>query len=361
MKAPLLSAPWRPSVALVLAALWLVGCAEQPTTPDDLSITAAKGGKPSGDPITVDAVDPDSAVQDTTLDVHVFGSGYDQSAAVTFERPDGGRLTTNSTSFVSPTELVANVTVAIDADTGSYDVVVQSSKGRKGIGSELFKVKVKPGVGNQIPDTVSFIFRDQEASDSVFGDGRVSGATGGTAYTSDQCGVAAVLRGGSPVLSTNSNRIRRSEATACNGKEGRIFEVHFPTSFGGAGPLDWDGQTVNAKWMELRYGLDTIPLGQTQPAKLWITFDDQGEHGGGGSGWGQACPGRLEFDNDWDGSSRVDVTRVREQPTDEYDEWKIEAGPEDVAVCLGWESGEPFVLGYYHLPFQVNLVCRGEC
>jgi hypothetical protein len=152
MKAPRLSPPWRPSIALVLAALWLVGCTEQPTTPDDSSITAAKGGnKPGGDPITVDAVDPDSAVQDTTLDVQVFGSGYDQSAAVTFEKPGGGRLTTNSTAFMSETELVANVTVAIDADTGSYDVVVQASKGRKGIGSELFEVKVNPGIGNKPP------------------------------------------------------------------------------------------------------------------------------------------------------------------------------------------------------------------
>jgi hypothetical protein len=46
---------------------------------------------------------------------------------------------------------VANVTVAIDADTGSYDVVVRSSRGRKGIGSELFKVKVNPGIGNKPP------------------------------------------------------------------------------------------------------------------------------------------------------------------------------------------------------------------
>jgi hypothetical protein len=71
MKAPRLSPLWRSSIALVLAALWLVGCAEQPTTPDDVSITAAKGG---GDPITVDAVDPDSAPRRALRNLEVAGA-----------------------------------------------------------------------------------------------------------------------------------------------------------------------------------------------------------------------------------------------------------------------------------------------
>jgi hypothetical protein len=46
---------------------------------------------------------------------------------------------------VSSSELRANITIANVADTGLYDVLVTTSKGKKGIGSELFTVKKKPG------------------------------------------------------------------------------------------------------------------------------------------------------------------------------------------------------------------------
>jgi alpha-tubulin suppressor-like RCC1 family protein len=53
-------------------------------------------------------------------------------------------VATNSTRFVSSGELVANITIAVSASVGFYDIVVTTSKGKKGIGSELFAVKSRP-------------------------------------------------------------------------------------------------------------------------------------------------------------------------------------------------------------------------
>jgi hypothetical protein len=211
--------------------------------------------------------------------------------------------------------------------------------------------------GSQEPtQTVTFTFRDE--SDLIFGDGRVMDGTR-TTYTSDECGVNAFLLGnnGNPTLRTKRYPIKRNEAEFCRGKEGRVFRVSFPDT---GQPLDWDGQTMNAKYLTVYYQVRTIPLGQKEFRKLQILFDDQGERGGGG--WGQACPWGLRFDNErWPGSSDVQVTRLKQQSAgDDYDEWQIEAGPEDVAVCLGGKD-EPIVLGYYHMPFQMNVVCEGEC
>jgi uncharacterized membrane protein len=128
----------------VLAALGL-GCMDSRSTePSTVDPAFAKGGGAS-DP-TVTSADPAAAPQDTTLDVHVFGSSYDQGSRVDFARAGvvDPKLQVNSTTFRSSTELVANVTVAPDAATVSYDIVVTKSTGKKGIGTEKFAVLV-PG------------------------------------------------------------------------------------------------------------------------------------------------------------------------------------------------------------------------
>jgi hypothetical protein len=104
----------------------------------------AKGGKGGGgaDP-TVDGVVPDSSFQGVTLEIEVDGSGFDASAGVALGIAGNpvSSVVTNSTTFVDSTTLFANITIAPDADTVDYDVIVAMSKGRKGIGTLLFKVK----------------------------------------------------------------------------------------------------------------------------------------------------------------------------------------------------------------------------
>lgn len=135
----------RSSHLLLLAAAVALGalswaCHDEPTAP---SISARAGGG-SGGP-SVRSVDPDSAPQDTTLDVHVFGSGFDSTSRVRFALHGDtlrAKIRTNSTRFVSKSELVANITVAADALPDKYDVNVYLSQGKPGIGTEMFTVTV---------------------------------------------------------------------------------------------------------------------------------------------------------------------------------------------------------------------------
>lgn len=134
-------------VVLVLTGL-AVACADDlPTEPERAAVLAAKGGVKgnggggSSDP-TVDTVEPASAPQDTTLDVHVLGSNFDDgsSVALLLDGSTTKNVKTNSTQFVSTTELIANVTIAADAQPDLYDVQVTTSRGKKGIGIEIFEI-----------------------------------------------------------------------------------------------------------------------------------------------------------------------------------------------------------------------------
>ncbi len=126
--------------ALLLAAV--VACSGREPTPP--AIAAASGG-PSGTPVTVTAANPDSAPQDTTLDVQVVGSGFDRGSSAQWAQrgAPSPNVKTNSTKYVSSSELVANITIALTANTGAYDVLVTTSKGKKGIGTDLFTITLK--------------------------------------------------------------------------------------------------------------------------------------------------------------------------------------------------------------------------
>jgi uncharacterized membrane protein len=129
--------------ARVFAGLFLlaVACAEpRSTEPEAGAPVFAKAG---GDP-TVASADPSEAPQDSTLDIHVLGTNYDQGSRIDFTRSGvvDPKLHVNSSTYLSSTELVANVSIAPDAVPVSYDVMVTKSTGKKGIGTEKFAVLV---------------------------------------------------------------------------------------------------------------------------------------------------------------------------------------------------------------------------
>lgn len=129
-----------------LAALLLAACTDRgPTLP---RFNAAGG---SSGP-SVKSAEPDNAPQDTTLDVAVSGSGFDRGSTAQWAiaAMPSSKVRTNSTRFVSPKQLVANITIALDADPVLYDIVVTTATGKKGIGTEMFAVRSK-GVGHQAP------------------------------------------------------------------------------------------------------------------------------------------------------------------------------------------------------------------
>jgi probable HAF family extracellular repeat protein len=129
---------------LLVGFLALSACTDR--TPAGPSPSGAALARPTGgNGPTVKAAVPDSATVDTTLNVRVLGSGFDQGSRANWalKGVPSAKVVTNSTQFVSSTELVANITIARDANVGSYDVIVTTSSGKGGIGTELFAITLK--------------------------------------------------------------------------------------------------------------------------------------------------------------------------------------------------------------------------
>jgi hypothetical protein len=121
------------SVSLVLA------CSDSSTIGPDPSPSFAKAAA-TGPAVT--AASPAAAPQGTTIDVQISGSGFDNGSTARWLRngtPDS-RVRTNSTRYVSSTLLIANITIAGDAPSASYDIEVTTSSGKKGIGTEAFLI-----------------------------------------------------------------------------------------------------------------------------------------------------------------------------------------------------------------------------
>jgi len=132
---------------LIFGLITLAACTDSTrtvTSPTEISLAAAKAGGGNGP--TVKSTDPDSATVDTTLNVTVSGSGFDVGSRAdwAFKGVVSEKIVTNSTQFVSSSRLVANITIARNANIGSHDVIVTTSSGKGGIGTELFEVTVKP-------------------------------------------------------------------------------------------------------------------------------------------------------------------------------------------------------------------------
>jgi alpha-tubulin suppressor-like RCC1 family protein len=149
----------RPVFKLVSVALaaWFVGCTDPTGSRSTAELTGVASAS-STSTVTVTSTMPSAAPRDTTLNVQVNGSGFGKGAIASFQRNGivDSLVRVNSTKFVKSTQVVANLTIAATADTGLYDVAVSNLSGTKGIGTELFAVKVKDPVIALSPTTVSF-------------------------------------------------------------------------------------------------------------------------------------------------------------------------------------------------------------
>jgi len=114
---------------------------------------------------TVGSTNPNMAPQGTiSLDVTINGSGYKRGAKakwfVTGTTNPGG-VTVNNTTFVSSSQLTANITVAADAVIAGFDVQVANSDGRTGVGIDAFTITVGHGanacVAQPLPAGISLL------------------------------------------------------------------------------------------------------------------------------------------------------------------------------------------------------------
>ncbi len=165
----------RTSPAKIIALLFLAGlgtsCYDGSSDLGGPSFAKA----PSGPTVTSTA--PAFAGRDTTLDVRVLGSGFDNGSQAAFLLGGAAdpKVVTNSTQFVSSTEVVANIRVAADAIADYRDVAVTTSIGKKGIGTAKFQVVEL--IILQIPGATAGLAWDVNANGQVTGNYSVATTT----------------------------------------------------------------------------------------------------------------------------------------------------------------------------------------
>lgn len=200
------------SVATYLLAVtgaFILACSEQPASPDAAALRVS-GARSASTDMTVASVSPDSATQDTTLDVVINGSGFVSGTVATWALQgvaDPTQVRTNSTRYVSSHQLVANITISATATIAKWDVIVTaSSKG--GIGTELFAIKAKGSVdtnsrANYVVANSVDVGGGTVQPAGIIGDGRLkdgsSANSGDSEYQGGFCGTAGRI-------TTSSNR-----------------------------------------------------------------------------------------------------------------------------------------------------------
>src|ERR1043165_5879752 len=126
-----------------------------------------------GSSVQVTAADPMSTAQGTlNLNVKVTGKGFKNGAKAKWlvtGTTDTGGVTVNSTTFVSSTELSANITVADGAIIAGYDIQVLNSDGRGGKGTELFAVtpKGQSACGSDVNNLSVSIYKFTDATNTT--------------------------------------------------------------------------------------------------------------------------------------------------------------------------------------------------
>jgi hypothetical protein len=96
----------------------------------------------SGSGPMVTAADPRLLPTRATLDVKIFGSGFDDGSSVELLK-DGrpsAEVQTRAVHVLSTGELIATLDITADAPPGTYDVQVEDRKGKQGIGTELIEI-----------------------------------------------------------------------------------------------------------------------------------------------------------------------------------------------------------------------------
>ena len=130
----------------IVMVVVLAACGQEPTrVVEPPAAHLAKGGG-SASTVTVTGASPGYGKRGERLSVRITGSGFTATSQAGWERNGvlDPRVTVLSTTFVSATELVADVQIAEDSDLDFYDVAVTitlvDGGRKKGVGIEMFEV-----------------------------------------------------------------------------------------------------------------------------------------------------------------------------------------------------------------------------
>jgi len=150
------------------------------TRPLDDSLTPRYAKAASGPVVT--SANPAASKRDTTIDVQVIGSGFAAGSRVDFllNGVVDSKIHTNSTRYVSATELVANITIDATAVVDYRDVAVTTLAGKKGIGTEAFAIL--NGGEITVAGITALLTRDVNSSGIIVGYGTGTGGCGNRGY-----------------------------------------------------------------------------------------------------------------------------------------------------------------------------------
>lgn len=211
--------------AVVLAAslpiLLAIACTTDPAASvlQPPSIRASANSNASTG-VTVTSTSPDSAMQDTTLDVVINGSGFVSGSVANWALSgvqDAAQVRTNNTRYVNSRQLVANITISRTAKVGKWDVqVTAGTKG--GIGTEAFAIQPRNATSLwQLPlNSTGLGLR----SDGLYSDGTYS------VYENSVCSVSGTIittGSGDATLQTN-NPVGKTK-----GCQGRTMTLVYPS------------------------------------------------------------------------------------------------------------------------------------
>ncbi|HVF40979.1 MAG TPA: hypothetical protein VM939_13850 [Gemmatimonadaceae bacterium] len=266
------------SVCAALMAVVLYGCQDPAgSTAPDLPVRAGKaaGGTTTTGPV-VSSTNPSSSVRNVTLNVRILGSGFDRGSTAQWaiKGVPSAKVKTNSTTYVSQRELVANITIAADADVTLYDVIVTTGSGKPGIGTESFEVTLQvtdvgtlsgdltslPWAVNNEGYVLGFSYADNYAVQRYF---IKSGNTfhvfpgGGLTARAISNGTTAFLAGST--VPNNAARLTFNPATGFSA----------PTVLDNLGGYMGQGQAVNDVGDVSGWIAYSVPGGYTYDAVIW--------------------------------------------------------------------------------------------
>lgn len=292
-------------------AVLLLACDSEPSSSTNPRLSAPLAARATSD-VVVSAAAPDSASQDTTLDVTISGSGFASGSVAQWALAgvtDPAQVRTNSTRYVNARTLVANITISKTATTAKWDVMVTSGT-KGGIGSELFVVKLSNTTGTwklPLADASLSLKSDRQYNDGTY-----------SVYAAGVCNVSGLVFTGEGGSTNNSGDATIQTSNPTKGKCGRLFTISYP-----------DGVTETlasfANLNQLESTDFAIPIGTTAARRLVINP--------GALSFRTRC-GRVIFGvgplgEVGIGSDSVLVTRI------DASTWQVQskAAPNNLALC----------------------------
>ena len=289
----------RPFSCLLVMLALTAGCSVDAPTSTRVPSRPSLGKAPAAP--TVTSTNPSYAHRgDTQVSVHVFGSGFASGATAQWALgADTTSVTTNSTTFVSASELVAVITVSGTAPLALYNVAVTNRDGKKGVGAELFAVTAATIVGpgtiggdvivNEISDLGNVVgYFDAAGPFVTAGNTIISLGSTGQAWGVSPSGDVVVGRDNAPVA-----WVRQSSGSYVKETLPALVSVGGGAMHAAAGP---NGTLVVGGYQRTsaaKNSTTTQPVAWTRSGSTWSAPTAYIRSGDGGTGWGVSGTGKM--------------------------------------------------------------------